>query len=131
MSDLAAIASERTGRNIKRVTISDDEWRNTKIAQGVPARMATMLLGMYVAARRGDFATVDPKLETLLGRRPQTMRDVLAKLDNHQVINANGPKGRVRAGLQIHPPSAPLLVAGTSGLAACCEGPDRDRRSSP
>ena len=82
MSDLAAIASERTGRNIKRVTISDDEWRNTKIAQGVPARMAAMLLGMYVAARRGDFATVDPTLETLLGRRPQTMRDVLAKVLN-------------------------------------------------
>jgi len=40
--------------------------------------MADMLLGMYRAARRGDFAAVGSTLETLLGRRPQTMRDVFA-----------------------------------------------------
>jgi hypothetical protein len=44
----------------------------------VPRYMAEMLLGTFRAARRGDFAAVDPTLETLLGRRPQTMRDVLA-----------------------------------------------------
>ena len=78
MADLAAIASELTGREIKRVIVSDAEWREAKVAQGVPAAMAELLLGMYRAARRGDFAAVDPMLETLLGRRPQTMRDVLA-----------------------------------------------------
>jgi uncharacterized protein YbjT (DUF2867 family) len=78
MTDLAAIASELTGREIKRVVVSDDEWREAKVAQGVPAPMAEMLLGFYRAARRGDFAAVDPTLETLLDRRPQTMRDVLA-----------------------------------------------------
>ena len=78
MADLAAVASELTGREIKRVTVSDDEWREAKVAQGVPAPMAEMLLGTYRAARRGDFAAVDPTLEALLGRRPQTMRDVLA-----------------------------------------------------
>lgn len=78
MADIAAIASELTGREIRRVTVSDDEWRDAKTAEGVPAPMAEMLLGMYRAARRGDFATVDPALETLLGRRPRTMRDVLA-----------------------------------------------------
>ena len=78
MADLAAAASELTGREIKRVIVSDDEWRETKVAQGVPAPMAEMLLGAYRAARRGDFAAVDPTLETLLGRRPRTMRDELA-----------------------------------------------------
>ena len=78
MADLAAVASELTGREIKRVTVSDDEWREAKVAQGVPAPMAEMLLGTYRAARRGDFAVVDPTLEALLGRRPRTMRDVLA-----------------------------------------------------
>lgn len=78
MTDLAAIASELTGRQIKRVTVSDDEWREAKVAQGVPAPMADMLLGFYRAARRGDFTTVDPTLEVLLDRRPQTMRDVIA-----------------------------------------------------
>ena len=78
MADLAAIASELTGREVKRVTVSDDEWRTATVAQGVPAPMVDMLLGMYRTARRGDFAATDPTLETLLGRRPQTMRDVLA-----------------------------------------------------
>lgn len=78
MADLAAVASELTGREVKRVTVSDDEWRDAMVAQGAPAPMAEMLLGMYRAARRGDFAAIDPALEKLLGRRPQTMRDVLA-----------------------------------------------------
>ena len=80
MADLAAIASELAGREVKRIVITDEAWRNAKIAQGVPAPMAEALLGMYRAARRGDFATTDPTLATLLGRRPKTMRDVLAEV---------------------------------------------------
>lgn len=78
MADLASITSELTGREVKRVIVSDDEWREAKVAQGVPMPMAEMLLGFYRAARRGDFAAVDPTLEVLLDRRPQTMRDVIA-----------------------------------------------------
>ncbi|WP_428375231.1 NAD(P)H-binding protein [Lichenicoccus sp.] len=78
MAELAAIASELTGREIKRVIVSDKEWLDAKVAEGAPAPMAEMLLGAYRSARRGDFAVVDPTLQTLLGRRPQTMRDVLA-----------------------------------------------------
>lgn len=79
MADLAAIASELAGREIKRVTVSDEEWRDATVARGVPAPMAELLLGTYRAARRGDFAATDQTLGTLLGRRPQTMRDVLAR----------------------------------------------------
>jgi uncharacterized protein YbjT (DUF2867 family) len=78
MADLAAIASELTEREVKRVVVPDDEWRASKVAKGVPEPMADALLGMFRDARRGDFAAVDPTLETLLGRRPRTMRDVLA-----------------------------------------------------
>ncbi len=78
MTDLAAIASALTGREIKRIVVSDQEWLDARLAAGVPPHMAEMLLGAYRAARRGDFAAVDPALETLLGRRPRTMRDVLA-----------------------------------------------------
>jgi NAD(P)H dehydrogenase (quinone) len=80
MADLAAIASQLTGREIKRVIMSDEEWLSAKVAQGVPAPMAQMLLGTYRAARHGDFAAVDPTLGQLLGRRPHTMRDVLTEL---------------------------------------------------
>ncbi len=77
LADLAALASELTGRGIKRVTISDDEWRDARVAQGVPAPVAEMLLGMFRAARRGDFAATDPALENLLGRPAVSMRDFL------------------------------------------------------
>ena len=79
LDEVAAIASEVAGREIKRVTISDEEWRQATIARGVPAPMAEMLLGTYRSSRRGDFAAVDPTLATLLGRPPQTMREVLTQ----------------------------------------------------
>ena len=78
MADLAALASELTGRYVKHVTVPDDQWLTTTVSHGVPAPMAEMLLGMYQAARRGDFARVDPALAQLLGRPPQSMRDFFA-----------------------------------------------------
>ncbi len=80
LAELAAIASELLGREVRRVTVTDEQWCADKVAQGVPAPMAEMLLGSYRASRRGDFATVDPTLAQLLGRRPHTMREVLAGL---------------------------------------------------
>ena len=79
MADLAALASEVTGRDVRHVTVTDDEWQQAQVAQGVPAPVAALLLGSFRASRRGDFAAVDPTLEQLLGRRPHTMRDVLAR----------------------------------------------------
>lgn len=78
MADLATIASGLTGREIRHVALSDDKWLAQAIAQGTPEPMARMLLGAYQAARRGDFSAVDPTLQAVLGRRPLTMRDVLA-----------------------------------------------------
>jgi NAD(P)H dehydrogenase (quinone) len=80
LADLASIASELLGREVKRVTVTDEQWLADKAAQGVPAPLADMLLGSYRASRRGDFATVDPTLAQVLGRRPQTMREVLVGL---------------------------------------------------
>lgn len=77
MSDLAQIASEVTGRDIRRVTLTDEAWQREKVAEGMPEMMAGLLLGTYQAARRGDFAAGDPTLGELIGRPPQTMRDVL------------------------------------------------------
>ena len=79
MAEIAVIASELTGREVRHVTVSDEAWRDLKVAAGMPRLYADMLLSTFQAARRGDFATVDPTLETLIGRRPKTFRDVLAK----------------------------------------------------
>jgi NAD(P)H dehydrogenase (quinone) len=77
MAEVAAIASEVTGREVRHVTVSDEEWRDAKVAAGVPAIYAEMLLGTFRAARRGDFAATDPALARLLGRAPVTFREVL------------------------------------------------------
>lgn len=77
MAEVAALASEVTGREVRHITVSDDQWRDAKVAAGMPAIYADMLLGTFRAARRGDFAATDPALEQLLGRPPVTLRDVL------------------------------------------------------
>ncbi len=78
MAQVAAIASDVLGREVRHTFISDDEWRDAKVAAGMPAFYADMLLGTFRAARRGDFAATDPTLENLLGRPPRTMRDLFA-----------------------------------------------------
>ncbi len=79
LADLAAIASELLGRPVRRETITDEDLRGRMMARGVPARFADFTLGLYSASRNGEFAPVDPTLERLLGRRPISMRDVIAK----------------------------------------------------
>ena len=77
MADMAAIASEVSGQEIRHVTITDDAWRDARVSAGMPPFYADMLLGTFRAARRGDFAAVDPTLGELLGRPPRSVRDVL------------------------------------------------------
>ena len=79
MADVARIASEVTGREVRHTTITDEEWRDARIASGTPAFYADMLLGTIRASCRGDFATTDPALATLLGRAPRTMHSILAE----------------------------------------------------
>jgi NAD(P)H dehydrogenase (quinone) len=68
MSQVAEIASDLTGRAIRHVVVSDDEFRHDLGSAGVPAPAADMLVGMFAASRRGDFGPADPALSTLLER---------------------------------------------------------------
>ncbi|SFW79540.1 NAD(P)H-binding protein [Amycolatopsis australiensis] len=77
LGDVAGILTELTGRTVRRVVAGDDEWVSALAGQGVPAAQAGMLLGMFRAARRGEFATTAPDLETLLGRPATPLRAVL------------------------------------------------------
>lgn len=79
-ADLAAIASELTGSEIKHVPLTDAQWASEKRAQGMPEPFIDLILGTYRAMRRGDFAATGPALAQLLGRPPRTIRDVLTGL---------------------------------------------------
>ncbi len=76
---IAGIAAELTGRDIRRVVLDDDKWVAEQVAHGSPEPMARFMLGFYQAAREGRFAGVDPLLGDLLGRQPRTVRDLLAE----------------------------------------------------
>jgi NAD(P)H dehydrogenase (quinone) len=77
MAGVAEIASELTGRRIRRVVVPDDEYRAGLLAQGFPEHVANMLLGIFVASRQRRFTLIDPTLARLIGRPPTPLRDVL------------------------------------------------------
>ncbi len=77
MTEIAAIASELTGRAIDRVIVSDEDYRASMVARGTPEVVVNIAMGMFLASRAREFAAVDPTLEKLIGRRPLSMRDVL------------------------------------------------------
>jgi NAD(P)H dehydrogenase (quinone) len=76
--DIAGLASELTGRDIRRVVVDDEKWVAAQVAHGSPEPMARLLLGFFLAAREGRFAVVDPHLDDLLGREAHTVRHLLA-----------------------------------------------------
>jgi len=61
-----------------RVTVPDEQHRENLMSHGLPEPVAQMLVGLFAASRKGEFAAVDPTLERLLGRPPISMRDVLS-----------------------------------------------------
>ncbi|GLV61010.1 NmrA family transcriptional regulator [Dictyobacter sp. S3.2.2.5] len=77
LAGVAEIVSEVTGRPIRRIIVSDDEFRARLIANGSPEAVANMYLGYFAASRQGAFAHVDPTLARLIGRPPMTLRDVV------------------------------------------------------
>jgi NAD(P)H dehydrogenase (quinone) len=77
--DVAVIASELTGKEVTCVVVDPDEWIAAQVAEGTQEFMARFILGMYLAAAEGRFAGVDPLLGELLGREPQSVRDLLAQ----------------------------------------------------
>ncbi|RUS46065.1 SDR family oxidoreductase [Cohnella sp. AR92] len=77
MEGIATIASDILGRTIRRIVVSDEEFRDRMLSQGVPEASVNMRMGMFLASRRGDFVQIDPALAHLIGRPPVSIREVL------------------------------------------------------
>lgn len=80
LAGVAEIVSEVTGRPIRRVVVSDEEFRSHQLAQGSPEPMVNLFLGYFAASRQGAFATIDPTLARLIEQPPTPFRDVLARV---------------------------------------------------
>ncbi|MFJ5268646.1 NAD(P)H-binding protein [Streptomyces sp. NPDC088358] len=77
MAGVAAIASRLTGRPVRRIVVSDADYRAGLIAHGLPEPTADLLVGLFAASRQGGFAPADPTLGRLLGRPTTSLADVL------------------------------------------------------
>lgn len=77
LADVAALAAELTGRPIKRVTITDEQYVAGLLSHGVPEPQARMLVGMFAASGQGEFARVGPALADLIGHPTTPLRDVI------------------------------------------------------
>ena len=77
---VAGLLSELSGREVEHVVVGDEEWAASAVAQGMPAPAAEFTLGIFRAARRGEFDVTDPTLERLLGRPATSARTVLETL---------------------------------------------------
>ena len=78
LSDVAAILSDLNEKPIQRCTVTEEEQAAKMADRGVSAAAIEFTLGLYRAARSGEFEAVDPTLANLLGRKPTTVRSVLA-----------------------------------------------------
>lgn len=78
-ADIAAMASDATGRDVRVRVVGDGAWIAAQVAAGQPEFVARFMLGMYQAAAGGFFAGTDPLLASLLGREPQTVRQLLER----------------------------------------------------
>ncbi|MFE2142855.1 SDR family oxidoreductase [Streptomyces sp. NPDC059456] len=76
---VAEIASQVTGRPFTRTVVPDDAFREQVLAHGAPAPIADLMLGIFGAARNGEFSTVDSTLAKLIGREPAAFRPQLER----------------------------------------------------
>lgn len=79
LAGIASVASSVLGRPVERRVLSDDELRARMAARGASPAAAEIALAMYAASRAGEFAAADGELERLIGRRPLSIRDLLAE----------------------------------------------------
>jgi NAD(P)H dehydrogenase (quinone) len=79
LEQVAAIVGDIAGRPVRRVVVDEEEYVADLVAHGTPEHLARMMLGLFAASRRGDFAPADPTLAQLIGRPARSIREVLAE----------------------------------------------------
>jgi NAD(P)H dehydrogenase (quinone) len=77
ISEIVATVSEVLGKPIELVQVTDEQLTQGLVAAGVPEPFARILVSFDTTTRSGLFATVTDAVETLAGRKPETLRHFL------------------------------------------------------
>lgn len=75
--DVAAQISDLTGKNIRHVSPSTEEYVQTLIGAGVPADYAGFFAAFASAIKAGEFSNTDSDIEQLIGRKPTDVKSFL------------------------------------------------------
>lgn len=75
MDDAAEILSEIKGEEVEYASPTNKDYVETLVKAGFPPPMANSLVGFCEAIKQGEFATETTNLETLLGRKPTSLKD--------------------------------------------------------
>jgi NAD(P)H dehydrogenase (quinone) len=75
--EIAALATELTGKPVKHVALSADDFRKGLAAAGIPLAYVEVLADFDVAASQGYHAIVTPTVKELGGREPTSVRAFL------------------------------------------------------
>jgi NAD(P)H dehydrogenase (quinone) len=78
--DAAKYISQITGKEIKYLSPSVEEYMQTLSGAGVPAEYIGIFAGFAAAQAQGDLDVVSTDLENLLGRKPTSLKTFLEKV---------------------------------------------------
>jgi len=77
LNDVAVFLTELTGKEVAYTSPAADVYTNTMVNAGVPLEYAGMFAGFGAAIEQGEFETSTSELETLLNRKPTTLKEYL------------------------------------------------------
>lgn len=88
MAELSEAVSRWAGRSLPYNNLPADRYRKGLINAGLPEAIADLLVATDEAIEGGDLDSSRRDLHALIGRDPQTMTDLLARLPRPQAIAA-------------------------------------------
>ncbi|KJE35069.1 nucleoside-diphosphate sugar epimerase [Thalassospira sp. HJ] len=77
--EIASYIANATGKPVKFVDLPAEVHTGILSGLGLPGHLIEALAGLYVGAKKGDYETVSSDFETLVGRKPQSVEDFVAK----------------------------------------------------
>jgi uncharacterized protein YbjT (DUF2867 family) len=77
--EATGLIGKATARTIRHVDVDPEVFIERQVAGGVPADVARMLTGLFVAIRDGSGATLSDGVERALGRPPRSFEDYVAE----------------------------------------------------